>query len=139
MADRLTAYLGSIGSWSWGEADCFMVPAGWVRFVTGMDPASGFRGLYRDETSCLAVLRAHGGALRLAAAGMASAGLKRAGEPLRGDVGMVRVPTTVGGSIRNRSCGAICVGPSRWAVMTGDLGIVEIDMRHVIAWQVPCG
>lgn len=45
---------------AWGEHDCVLWCADWVRTLTGTDPASRWRGTYSTEAEAQTVLRALG-------------------------------------------------------------------------------
>lgn len=55
---------GAIG-FVWGQNDCCLFVADWIRARTGRDLASDFRGRYCDEAGASAVLSAAGGIERL--------------------------------------------------------------------------
>lgn len=58
------SYAGKRG-FAWGENDCLMFVAGWVREVTGTDPGARWRGTYSTEAGAKAVLQLNGGMLAL--------------------------------------------------------------------------
>lgn len=49
----------------WGQTDCVMATANYVRDLTGKDPAAAWRGTYDDEGGAVALYGAFGGVLGL--------------------------------------------------------------------------
>ena len=111
----------------WGQADCILTGADWVRAVEGWDPAEAFRGQYDTEDEALAWLTLSGGLVA-----MIQGQMKRPTvlDPRRGDVGVVVVRGISGRS----EVTAICTG-ARWAAKSpGGLWIGRAEC--VAAWRV---
>ena len=58
--------------WQWGQTDCGLWAAGWVKSVTGSDPCAAYRGTYSTPFGCRQVVQRNGGMLTLARSVMAS-------------------------------------------------------------------
>jgi hypothetical protein len=127
LAAAVGAYLADAASrpFDWGEEDCFLFPANWVRARTGRDGAARWRGSYADERGARRLLARSGGPAPLFAAGCAAAGLTTisAGSDAAGDVGLIPARTTAGrvelvGAVRGglgwafRSPGGVLVAPA---------------------------
>ena len=111
-----------------GEWDCQLFPAAWVLRITGLDPASEWRGRYSTALGRERILRREGGPLPVMTRGAESVGLQRTNEPKRGDVGLIRVD--------GRHFGAICLG-ERWAVVDAKRGLAVTKPDAVLrAWEV---
>lgn len=109
----------------WGEADCILTGADWVREVEGWDPAEGFRRAYRTREEALSLLPD-------GLASMIGGRLvrDRIEAPGAGDVGVV-VVRGIDGPVEVT---AICTG-SRWAAKSpGGLWIGRAEC--VAAWRV---
>lgn len=111
----------------WGQTDCILTGADWVRAVEGWDPAEGYRGAYADEDEAKALLTASGG---LAAMIQGRMRRETIAHPRAGDVGVVVVRGLNGRS----EVTAICTG-ARWAAKSpGGLWIGRAEC--VAAWRV---
>lgn len=57
MSERLARFLGaeSRRPFVWGEADCALFVADWVRLCTGSDPAANLRGRYACKRTAAAL------------------------------------------------------------------------------------
>lgn len=77
---------------AWGQADCSLFMADWVRYVRGIDPAAPLRGRYRTAIGAARHIRRLGGIEAMGRALARSAGLAVTEEPKPGDIGLVRDP-----------------------------------------------
>lgn len=135
----LPGFLASLGrrKWRWGETDCTLILADWIEWVHGVDPAGPYRGAYHDAASCARLLRSRGGLRKHIGACAAPLGIVETNEPMRGDIGIVRVPALKSNRVVMRNVGGICVAPNRWAVLTMDTGLTILTGLHVVAaWGV---
>lgn len=143
MADpeHLSAYLDAARAqgFAWGKRDCLTFAADWVLIKTGIDPAAPWRATVANADDAIRLLRARGGMRRHVEDAMA--GLAHTDEALRGDVGLVRVPArTRAGGTAKRLVGAIMFGDRRWAILTGDLGLlITRSVEPVAAWSISHG
>lgn len=112
----------------WGTFDCLLYPAGWVRLVTGLDPAAGWRGRYRTAIGAARLLRREGGLLAIARQGMT--GFAETAHAVRGDVGVVRLETADG----PRAVGGVCAGAMWSAIHQGGLYVGPAE--PVAVWAV---
>jgi uncharacterized protein DUF6950 len=131
MNAELTAFLKeSYGrSFQWGERDCGLWVAEWVKRIRGIDPASQFRGHYKTALGCARLIRRHGDLLRLATEAFATVGLTmiEGDETEPGDIACVR-------AIQGQTLGLV-VG-SRVAMIV-DRGLVSSSANPVLcAWKV---
>jgi hypothetical protein len=56
----LAAHIASARPFAWGENDCVLWCADWVKTVTGIDPAQDWRGKYTSEDDARSILNAIG-------------------------------------------------------------------------------
>lgn len=113
----------------WGENDCCLFTANWMRAVTGIDGGAPWRGRYGSENECLAILERQGGVAGVMARGAGLVGLPATANPVRGDVGVIKVRAVRG----EPRVGAICTG-RRWAVMSA-LGVRSLRGEVEAAWS----
>lgn len=88
----LAEFLGSCARrpFVWGSDDCCLMLADWWLACHGVDPAEDLRGTYSTGAECAALLRRHGGLLRLVGKMARRAGAARSGGPQPGDFGVAR-------------------------------------------------
>lgn len=113
-----------------------MVLADWVVATRGVDPASHVRGTYDDEESCIATLISCGGIVGCVSVALNTVGIHRCETPQSGDIGIVRAPCVRRGRAVIRPCGALCVSPDRWALLTIDMGLVIAPLPVMRVWRV---
>lgn len=113
-----------------GERDCALQVADWVRINTGIDPAADLRGRYSTPTGMVRLLRRRGGLCAVMTACAEIAGLEETAEPVRGDVGLIRLP---GG----QEVAGICTG-RLWAVAASS-GLFGSRAEVVRAWRIGHG
>lgn len=129
---NLGAYLREQGGRSReaGQFDCCTFPADWC-IASGLpDPMAHWRASYDTEDEALVFIREAGGLVKLFDCGMSSAGIsRRVGEPVAGDLGVIR--------IGEHEAGAIFTG-RRWAfVAKRGVGFASIDPDFIVAvWAV---
>lgn len=115
-----------------GVHDCATVPANWAVLLGLPDPIAAWRG-YESEDEAQAIIREAGGLDAVFDAGFASSGvLRREGDPIEGDIGIIR--------IAGQDAASIFTG-QRW-VFVGNRGIgfATIAPAHIIAvWAVGNG
>lgn len=110
----------------WGETDCSIVLADYVRDLTGRDGAAALRGRYASEADAWALGRRDGLAAIVGACA-ARAGLQPTTAPVRGDIGVF----ARGGL----EFAGLCLG-ERWAVKSTE-GLLFVSGASVIAaWSV---
>lgn len=130
MAARpeLAAFLRAAASepFRFGEWDCAMTLANWVRAETGIDPGADLRGRYDSPRGWMRLAVADGGLPGLMGRVMLAAGLMAVTDPQDGDVAVLDVPG-LGPS------GAIRSG-SRW-VMKDTRGLAAVaDLPVLGIW-----
>lgn len=119
----------------WGDDDCTLFAANWIRLRTGRDPAKAWRGTYHTRNAAHKALRRQGGLLSVATAEMLAAGFAETTEPKDGDVGIVVVPIGVKrGQAVFGNVGAIRLG-TIWAVRSED-GVAAFDFECKRAWSI---
>lgn len=117
----------------WGETDCLMLPADWVKRIRGVDPAEDVRLTYETGAECQRVWRFFTEPLLAVAPRMEKAGLSRTARPVPGDVGIILVQTDPGVS---RPHGALFLGRN-WAVKCADGSVCALAAPKIIAaWEV---
>lgn len=135
--ERLAACIESarLTPFAWGTHDCVLWACHVAEALTGVDPASGFRGSYSDVRGALLVLHAIGGGgdFRQAIESVCAAhGFPPIPPPVaqRGDAvlcpsGVYSWPHALG----------VCDG--QHAVITGPHGLVRVPMSAAIAaWRI---
>ena len=136
MADPLTvgleSYILSVVDQPprWGENDCVMFVAGWIKIATGHDPALSYRGTYRDEASCLELIARHGGMHSLVASCLKD--FRTTYLPRTGDVAVLVLPH------RYRSAFREVMGirvNGRWAIRGID-GVAFHHLPLLTAWSI---
>jgi hypothetical protein len=132
----LAAHVRALGfrPFVWGETDCCLFVADWVREVTGIDPAAEWRGCYWSLRTARRLCRHHGGIVAAICREM-DALFSRTDDPLPGDVGIVRAPVGVrDGRLVQQEVGAIRTG-DLWTVK-GRTGVGGADFPLVAAWRI---
>lgn len=109
----------------WGECDCCLFAADWIKWQFDVDIAADLRGDYCSEAGAQTVLRKEGGFLCLAQARLTKAGFKRVQTPARGDIGLVE---TAYGDV------AAIMTEKGWACKTMR-GIVVARFGMIAAWR----
>lgn len=135
--------------WSWGEWDCALCPAAWVRALGHPDPAADlfrYGGGYDTALGAARVVRKAGGMVALWTDVAARAGARPVSTPRKGDVGLIRLPDaeqpgpallveTTPPSLRE-TVGAVCIGGGHWATASAE-GIGILNRPAVVrAWRV---
>lgn len=115
----------------YGEWDCCLFVADWIKARTGRDPAAGWRGTYSTEKGAAKLLRRRGGIVRHFALVAAEHGLRPVARAAEGDVGVLSQPAAGG---RMELVAGICTGP-RWALLL-ERGIVSGPAAPVASWRV---
>lgn len=137
MSD-LSAFLSDLARrrWQWGETDCLLVLADWIKAARGFDPAARFRGHYSDRDGAERYLMVNGGLLSLVTETLHDAGMTATSAPRPGDIAVVRAPCAERAGIAMSDTGAICVAPDRFAIFTPDAGVVIAPLPLRAAWRV---
>ena len=113
-----------------GQSDCALTIADWAMVATGCaDPAGHLRGRYHNALGRERLLRRLGGLETVIGECARRAGLSETANPVRGDVGLVR--------LNGQDLAAICVG-RRWAIKSSR-GVVVEPVEVLRAWSVPHG
>lgn len=102
MAGLLTDFLreAATAPHRWGEWDCCMALANWVRARTGSDPAAHLRGAYADEAGWRRLVDEAGGMVSLVDGMAVKAGLRRGEAAAPGDLAVIDVAGLTAGAIR---------------------------------------
>lgn len=120
----------------WGETDCCLVVADWVKRVTGREVAADLRQTYSDQGSCQQRTGYMSNPLKVAARCMETVGgFARTESPVAGDVALIKVLLEG----RVTAVGAICLGRSGWAVKAprGALTLRGTEILGVMrAWSI---
>lgn len=78
--------------WQWGECDCTMAVADWIKEVRGINPLAKYRGAYSTADEARETAKQAGGFVPEIGRLFDEAGMKRVMIPEDGDVAMVIVP-----------------------------------------------
>lgn len=126
MAD-LTAFLRRAAAepFVFGQWDCAMTLANWVREQSGADPAATLRGTYSSEAGWQEIVAGEGSLLALVERLALGARMHEVNEPQAGDIGVILAP--IGGE-----AGGI-FGGSRW-VLKSARGLVAARRTAIAAW-----
>jgi hypothetical protein len=125
----LTAFLRATaeGAFVFGQTDCSMTVANWVKAARGRDPGAPLRGRYSTRLGWVRIVNRAGGLLPVFSRLLRQAGLRRTATPVPGDVGLVTVP-------RFGVFGAIKVKRGWFVRMQGR--VVIAPFKHIAAWKV---
>lgn len=122
MADLLTEFLREAAAvpFKYGEWDCAMFLANWVRAKTGVDPATDLRGRYRSKFGWMRIVRQEGELDALVGRLALAAGMRPTEEPGPGAVAVIKTADIgLAGAIKvNRGfavklTGGLAVGPAQ--------------------------
>jgi hypothetical protein len=116
----------------WGQDDCLIFVADWVKLATGRDMVAAWRGIVPDEAAARRNLVQHGGFALVFRTLCRDLGLAHipAIEASLGDIGLVGFALPVG---ENLTC-AIRT-PHGWAVRTAD-GFAVADLKAASVFKV---
>lgn len=133
MATRLSRFLSAAAQrqFAWGQHDCILFAAGWVREISGVDPAANWRGHYATEREAKAILASFGGIGRVMELTLAANGWRRVSTcaPEAGDV-VLAAPHDG----RGQHCAGIATGNRKTALVTRE-GLVIAPVRVLQAWR----
>lgn len=115
-----------------GGDDCTTFCATWIDHATGIDPADGLRGTYRDADGANALVSQAGGLVAFLDGKLLPLGHARTDDPQDGDIGVVVAPVGVGEGAKYVS--AIRFGPL-WLVLAPS-GVASKKLDHVAAWRL---
>jgi len=110
----------------WGQRDCALWAADWIKERRGVDPATSIRGRYSTRLGCERFANRHGGLPAYADEILTGAGLERTDDPQPGDVGLIDTPDGPTVAVR------VDLG---WAIKAAR-GIKIVPARHLMAWRV---
>ena len=116
--DALAGYLREAAGrrFGFGEWDCALFCAEWVRRRKGVDPAAALRGHYHTPLGALRLLRRHGGLVALFDSCANRVGAVRYASLRRGDVAIVESGGALVSGIVTGPCIA-CLGAERGIVI----------------------
>lgn len=141
--NTLSKYLSHamVKKWRWGEFDCMLWVADWVKFCTGQEIAAEYRNNYTTEREARNRIKEAGGIIELMELCVSRAGAKRTTDPQPGDFGLVRVPFK---QWRGRwvqvPAGALHVRDDMWAIKPADGQQLIIHPFPVVAaWTLKDG
>lgn len=138
MAALLSEFLAQSAKqkWNWGQTDCLMWIADWVKLCRGFDPAAPWRGAYDTDRGSRRIIAGAGGVVALVDRALHGV-LHRADAPVAGDICIVLVPGVDSGALAYRNTGSICVDGKSYAVRTKDEGLViSSQFELVAAWRL---
>lgn len=135
MSDALSQFLSDAGRrpFIWGQSDCLMFLADWWMQRTGVDPARGFRSVYRDERGARRVMFNAGG-IEKHITNCLGTSAQMSLAPQRGDIALVKLPLMLRGRrLIMAPVGAICVSEQMWAIKA-KAGITAGNFPVMQAW-----
>jgi hypothetical protein len=128
--DRLQAFFRHSfdRAFTWGECDCCLWVADWVRQARGSDPAFPLRGQYRTELQARRLVTRAGGPLAFLDYYLGVIGIGRTEEPELGDIGLLSLdePAFVLG-IRSEQ--------AYWTART-KTGLLAARAEPLAAWRI---
>lgn len=132
---KLSEYIKSLGRARRidGEHDCCTFPANWAVFLGYQDPMKAWRFSYSTENEAMDIIHEAGGLVSLFDDGMKSANIaRRHGEPVYGDIGVIKIGEHEAGAI---------FGGQRWAIVAErGIAFVSIDPDYISAiWALSDG
>lgn len=91
-SDPLARFLRSASEryFVWGQFDCLMWLADWIKASRGVDPGDGWRGSYSSALGAARIIKEQGGMVSHVDARLAPFGIRRTDTPRRGDIAVVR-------------------------------------------------
>ena len=129
--DRLAKFIEGAQKrpFSWGEFDCCLFAADWVREMTGTDAAAELRGVYASEDDALELVRAYGGMTAMVDFLLSPYNVAMVPRELarRGDVCLVD-------SVHGEALGVCCGERIACATYTG-LVMAPMRLAHA-AWRI---
>lgn len=118
----------------WGQSDCLLFCAEWVKQSTGTDPATCFRGTYATEEEAQELVRRQGGFVAATEAALAASGLSYRslgrGQHEAGAIGIIADRET------HQLRGGVSTG--RGWIMKSPLGVIADQTGRLLvvrAWQ----
>lgn len=112
----------------WGAHDCCLFAADAVRDMTGVDPASDYRGRYADKAGAFRILE------EVAGGGVESAAFRAFGDPLDGPLFAQRGDVVLIETERGDALG-VCVGAH--VAFAGENGVAFVPLEQAVkAWRV---
>lgn len=116
-----------------GAHDCGTLACDWAVLCGHPDPMAEWRGAYETEAQLAGIIEIEGGVLAMFERGCAAAGIeRREGDPLPGDIGVLR--------IAGHEAGSVFTG-ERWAfVGNRGVGLARVEADNIAAvWAVAHG
>jgi Domain of unknown function (DUF6950) len=131
----LPAYIEELSKapWIWGECDCTMAVAAWIKLIIGIDPLSTYRGRYHSPSEAKRTARLAGGFLPAIGELLKAAGLVSTKDFEIGDVAAVNPGASnllpVVGSVLAIRCGNLwlCKAPR---------GVIARDFPVIAGWRL---
>ena len=111
----------------WGERDCCLWAAEWIKQLTGRDVASEWRGCYRSRIGCHRLLKREGGLLTLISAIAEQNGFAPTELPQPGDVVLVMFDHAEMLGVKTARGVALKCEPH---------GIMVCDLKPLNAWRI---
>jgi hypothetical protein len=124
---------------TWGQWDCMLDIADWLKVSSGLEASANYRGRYDDAESCRALFRKQGGIVKALRHDAAAMGLEETLEPRPGDIGLVKA---FGVLVKRKraalfAMGGILMPSGRWRVR-GLEGHIAHAFPVIVAWELPC-
>lgn len=114
--------------WRWGVTDCCTAACDLFAELHGIDPMAPLRGGYQSETEARALIRRHGGFLRMCAT-LADSARLLAGDGSAGEIGCARPRGSP-------PCLALCIGFDLW-VAKSPRGALIGKLYIERSWRAP--
>jgi hypothetical protein len=137
-SDALSRFLNRAAEtpFQWGDFDCLLWLADWIRVNRNVDPAGDLRGRYFNMLGAARIVADAGGMVALVGQRVLAAGLPRVNVGARGDIAIVQVGGDGGESFNNLAGGILLSGSVALISQEGLFVPRLTDVPVVAAWRV---
>lgn len=137
-ADPLTQFLlrAAIRPFIWGDWDCLLWLAEWIKETRHVDPGVGFRGSYDSMLGAARIVRLYDGMANLVDVGVKPYGIEYTTEPRRGDIAVVGVAGDGGENFGNLAGGILLSGSVALLCQVGLMVPRLENVSIVAAWRL---
>jgi hypothetical protein len=137
-ADPLSRFLNDAAGrpFQWGDWDCLLWLAEWVRVNRGIDPAADLRGSYSTMLGAARIVRAGRGMVRLVGDRVSAFGLASAKFGARGDIAIVPVAGPGSEHFGNVAGAILMDGTAALICQDGLLFNRLADSPPIAAWRI---
>jgi hypothetical protein len=113
-------------AFQWGECDCCLWGADWIKRVRGIDPAADLRGTYSTKGEALRIILFEGGLMQMVSRRLESHGFEPTRSPDMWDVGII---------VQN-GIEAVAIKGSRGWYCKSERGLILAPFPFLKAWGI---